>query len=195
MSCIREEIVKDLEEVVKDAIDSCDWDTDRVDLIERFDEEVDTVWERHVGTGRIDQMDVEQVADTAQLWAAVLALGKDYKCIETDRGLWEGLSHSAPVSQAYFTLRNLLNHIASEDFDVDVNEDHPLVKAKAKSAVEGMDDVHVAYLAGFVYNFSKCTSPDSMTDREGIIEAIVDSNDDAIYELIDELTKEKSTGA
>jgi hypothetical protein len=102
-------------------------DTDRETVIERLDEECDTLWGQLVRRGRIADYDVDDLISTAQPCGVVLQVAKADAWIEDDPGLWEGLTFGVLASIAYFSLRNLLyQKMADEGHDT--NDDYPFAK-------------------------------------------------------------------
>lgn len=99
-------------------------DTDRETVIERLDEECDTLFGQLVQHGRIDHYDASDLARTAQPCAVILEVAEADAWVEDDAGLWEGLRYGQLASMAYFSLRNLLyKRMADEGHDT--NEDYP----------------------------------------------------------------------
>jgi hypothetical protein len=99
-------------------------ETDREALIERMDEECDTLFGRLVKQGRIDQYSVDDLVETAGDCAAIIKLAEQDAWVEDDHGLWDGLTYGILASIAYFALRNLL-YQAMKDAGHDSNEDRP----------------------------------------------------------------------
>lgn len=99
-------------------------DTDRETVIERLDEECDTLFGQLVRDGRIDQYDVDEMVETAQATATIIKVASEDAWVEGDSGLWEGLTYGVQASIAYFSLRNLL-YKALERKGHDTNDDRP----------------------------------------------------------------------
>ena len=98
--------------------------TDRDTLLDRLDEECDTLFEQLVHVGRIDQYDVDDLVRTAEPCAAIIAEAQKSAWVEDDSGLWEGLTYGVLASVAFFSLRNLL-YAWMESEGYDSNEDLP----------------------------------------------------------------------
>lgn len=114
---------------VEDIKGDYDAETDRETLIERMDEETDTMFGNLVQHGRIDQYDVGDLQRTAQPCATILAVAESDAWVEDDHGLWEGLTYGVTASIAYFSLRNLL-YQALADAGFDSNDDNPFAIGK-----------------------------------------------------------------
>src|SRR6266436_5471846 len=123
------EVRAKIEETVADIIGDYrdDPEADRETLIERMDEECDTLFGRLVKQGRIDQYGVDDLVETAEDCAAIIKLAEQDAWVEDDYGLWECLTYGILASIAYFSLRNLL-YQAMKDAGHDSNEDHPFSK-------------------------------------------------------------------
>ena len=123
------EIRARLEETVADIIGAYrdTPETDRETLIERMDEECDTLFCRLIKQGRIDQYSVDDLLETTGDCAAIIKLAEQDAWIEDDHGLWDGLTYGILASIAYFSLRNLL-YQALKDAGHDSNEDNPFSK-------------------------------------------------------------------
>jgi hypothetical protein len=123
------EVRANIEETVAEIIGDY-WDTpetDRETLIERMDEECDTLFGRLVKQGRIDQYSVDDLVETAADCAAIIKLAEQDAWVEDDHGLWDGLTYGILASIAYFSLRNLL-YQAMKDAGHDSNKDRPFRK-------------------------------------------------------------------
>ena len=111
--------------VVDDVIDDFrNSQIDRETVIERLDEETDTLFGQLVRHGRIDQYDVDDLVATAQSCASVIKVAEADAWVEDDYGLWDGLKYGVLASVAYFSLRNLL-YQGLKDEGHDTNDDHP----------------------------------------------------------------------
>jgi len=123
------EVRAKIEETVADIIGDYrdDPEADRETLIERMDEECDTLFGRLVKQGRIDQYSVDDLVETAGDCAAIIKLAEQDAWVEDDHGLWDGLTYGILASIAYFSLRNLL-YQAMKDAGHDSNEDRPFRK-------------------------------------------------------------------
>jgi len=99
-------------------------DTDRETVIERLDEECDTLWGQLVCMGRIDQWDVDALVRHAGDCAAIIKTAEDDAWVEDDDGLWGGLTYGVLPAVAYYSLRNLL-YQALKDAGHDTNDDQP----------------------------------------------------------------------
>jgi hypothetical protein len=123
------EVRANIEETVDDIIGDYrdDPETDRETLIERMDEECDSLFGRLVKQGRIDQYSVDDLVETAADCAAIIKLAEQDAWVEDDHGLWDGLTFGILASIAYFSLRNLL-YQAMKDAGHDSNEDRPFSK-------------------------------------------------------------------
>ena len=119
---VRDKIGETVAEIAGDYRD--DPETDRETLIERMDEECDSLFGRLVKQGRIDQYTVDDLVETAGDCAAIIKLAEKDAWVEDDYGLWDGLSYGILASIAYFSLRNLL-YQAMKDAGHDSNEDRP----------------------------------------------------------------------
>jgi hypothetical protein len=122
---IRAQIGETIGEIIGDFKDEPE--TDRETLIERMDEDCDTLFGRIVKQGRIDQYSVADLIETAADCAAIIKLAEQDAWVEDDHGLWDGLTYGVLASLAYFSLRNLL-YQAMKDAGHDSNEDHPFGK-------------------------------------------------------------------
>lgn len=124
------EIRAEIEETVADIIGDYrnDPETDRETLIERMDEECDSLFGRLVKQGRIDEYSVDDLVETAGDCAAIIKLAEQDAWVEDDRGLWDGLTYGILASVAYFSLRNLL-YQAMNYAGHDSNKDRPFPKA------------------------------------------------------------------
>jgi hypothetical protein len=124
-----EEIRSQIGDTVADIIGDYreELDTDRETLIERMDEECDTLFGRLVKQGRIDEYSVDDLVETAGDCAAIIKLAEQDAWVEDDHGLWDGLTYGILASIAYFSLRNLL-YQALKDAGHDSNEDRPFSK-------------------------------------------------------------------
>ncbi len=120
------EVRAKIEETVADIIGDYrdDPEADRETLIERMDEECDTLFGRLVKQGRIDQYSVDDLVETAGDCAAIIKLAEQDAWVEDDHGLWDGLTYGILASIAYFSLRNLL-YQAMKDAGHDSDEDRP----------------------------------------------------------------------
>ncbi len=122
---VRAKIQETVTEIIDDFKDEPE--TDRETLIERMDEDCDTLFGRLVKQGRIDQYDVDDLIKTAASCASILKVAQEDAWVEDDRGLWDGLTYGVLASIAYFSLRNLL-YQAMTNAGHDSNEDHPFRK-------------------------------------------------------------------
>ncbi len=160
-----------IDEVVIDMLDSLDADEHRETVIERIDEEVDSMWGHLVYAGPLSEWSTDDVAEFADEWSAILKWGRSNRCVETDSGLWEGLTHQVPVVQAFYTLRNLFIHRCADEWDIDVNETEPLKTAWSRRKVKVLTDssLHLWFLGGVIYR------EDSTFDLNDIsVDGIVD---------------------
>ena len=107
-------------------------DTNRNDVIEYIDSQCDSMWGSLVYHGRIDQYDVDTLIQTATECAVILKVAQEDAWVETDRGLWEGLTYGVLASMAYFSLRNLL-YKALKDAGIDSNDDEPFSKMRRRN--------------------------------------------------------------
>jgi hypothetical protein len=103
-------------------------DTDRESVIERLDEECDTLWGALVCAGRIDRWDVDTLARYAGACAAIIKTAAEDAWVEDDEGLWDGLTYGVLPAVAYYSLRNLL-YQALKDAGHDTNEDRPFAES------------------------------------------------------------------
>jgi hypothetical protein len=122
---VRAKIGETVAEIIGDYQD--DPETDRETLIERMDQDCDTLFGRLVKQGRIDQYTVDDLIETAADCAAIIKLAEQDAWVEDDRGLWDGLTYGILASIAYFSLRNLL-YQAMKGAGHDSNEDRPFSK-------------------------------------------------------------------
>lgn len=113
-------------ETAKDMLDDLEKDCSRDELIERMDEECDSLFGSLVKHGRIDQYDVDDLVETAEECAAIIKCAEEYSWVEDDHGLWDGLTYGVLASVAYFSLRNLLYSACKDQHEVDSNDDSPL---------------------------------------------------------------------
>lgn len=121
---------KDVRYVVADTINDLiedfkdEPDIDREAVIDRLDEECDTIFGQLVMLGRIDHYTVDDMIATAGPCATILQVAQADAWIEDDHGLWEGLTYGIIASIAFFSLRNLLYaRLKHEGYDT--NEDRP----------------------------------------------------------------------
>ncbi len=121
-------------------------DTDREEIIERMDEECDTLFGQLVRQGRIDKYDVDDLIATAGPCAAIIATAKKDAWVEDDSGLWEGLTYGVLASVAFFSLRNLLNQELL-DAGYDTNNDYPFAKDEDTDADEDAEPIDADHLA------------------------------------------------
>lgn len=103
---VRENVKSTVEDIISDFKDEPD--TDRETLIERMDEECDTLFGQLVKQGRIDQYGVDDLVETAADSATIIKVASEDAWVEDDSGLWDGLTYGVLASIAYFSLRNLL---------------------------------------------------------------------------------------
>lgn len=99
-------------------------DTDRETLIERLDEECDSLWGSLVKHGRLDEYDVDDLLETVQACSCVIEVAKQDAWVEDDSGLWDGMTYGVVPSMAYFSLRNIL-YKALESAGYDSNHERP----------------------------------------------------------------------
>src|SRR5712692_6658653 len=123
---VRDKIGETVAEIIGDYQD--DPETDRETLIERMDEECDSLFGRLVKQGRIDQYTVDDLVETAADCAAIIKLAEQDAWVEDDHGPRDSLTSGILASIAYFSLRNLL-YQAMKDAGHDGNEDHPFSNA------------------------------------------------------------------
>jgi len=122
---VRAEIDSTVGEIIEEYRE--DPETDRETLIERMDEECDSLFGRLVKQGRIEEYSVDDLVETAGDCAAIIKLAEQDAWVEDDHGLWDGLTYGILASIAYFSLRNLL-YQAMKDAGHDSNEDRPFSK-------------------------------------------------------------------
>src|SRR5260370_27936810 len=106
LSEVRDKIGETVAEIAGDYRD--DPETDRETLIERMDEECDSLFGRLVKQGRIDEYSVDDLVETAADCAAIIKLAEQDAWVEDDHGLCDGLTYGILPSIAYFSLRNRL---------------------------------------------------------------------------------------
>ena|SRR3990167_4970413 len=123
---VREAVKSTIQDIIDDFKDEPE--TGRETVIERLDEECDTLFGQLVRQGRIDQYDVDDLVATAAPCAEILRVAKEDAWVEDDHGLWEGLTFGVLASIAFFSLRNLL-YKALEEAGHDTNEDYPFAKS------------------------------------------------------------------
>src|SRR5437667_12653302 len=109
---VRAQIEETIAEIIGDYRDNPE--TDRETLIERMDEECDTLFGRLVKQGRIDQYTLDDLVETAADCAAIIKLAEQDAWVEDDHGLRDGLTYGVLASIAYFSLRNLPYHATKE---------------------------------------------------------------------------------
>lgn len=102
-------------------------DTDRETIIERMDEEADTMFGQLVQHGLITEYDIDDLVRTAGPCAEIIRLADMENCVEDDSGLWEGLTYGVLASVAFFSLRNLLYN-ALKNAGHDSNDEYPFAK-------------------------------------------------------------------
>jgi hypothetical protein len=122
MADVHKAVAATVDEVIGEYKDQPD--AGRETLIERLDEECDTLWGQLVYQGRIDQWDADTLANHAGECAAIIQAAKRDAWVEDDEGLWQGLTYGVVASIAYFSLRNLL-YQALVVAGVDSNNDLP----------------------------------------------------------------------
>lgn len=136
-----QEIRKAVDEVIQDIIKDFkdEPDTDRETVIERLDEECDSLFGNLVAHGRIDQWDVDDLCDNAQACSAIIKAADRDAWIEDDHGLWDGLTYGVLGSIAYFSLRNLL-YKSLELEGHDTNDDYPFERDEEDELEEEEED-------------------------------------------------------
>ena len=118
-----------LEEFIEASIDTvvaqCDKTTNREQLIDLIDYEVDELFtERSNRTKRLDLYNLDDMLDTSQLCGEIIKFAEDRAWVEDDEGLWQGLVYGVLASVAYFSLRNCFVQLM-QDRGIDVNDDFP----------------------------------------------------------------------
>ena len=96
---VRAKIQETIAEIIDDFKDEPE--TDREILIERMDEDCDTLFGQLVKQGRIDQYTVDDLVETAADCAAIIKLAEQDAWVEDDHGLWDGLTYGVLASIAY----------------------------------------------------------------------------------------------
>jgi hypothetical protein len=119
---VRDAVRDTVADIIEDYRDESD--TDRETVIERLDEECDTLWGQLVCMGRIDQWDVDTLVRHAGACAAIVKTAEEDAWVEDDDGLWDGLTYGVLAAVAYYSLRNLL-YQALKDAGHDTNDDTP----------------------------------------------------------------------
>jgi len=165
-------------ETVRDMIHDLPIDCDRETLIERIDEECDSLFGRLVKHGRIDQYDVDDLVNTAGECAAIIKCAESCAWVEDDNGLWDGLTYGVLASIAYFSLRNCLTEACKSEHEVDVNDDQPLIRYHAERMVKDMPrDRVVALLTSVDIDCQDDETDDEL--RTALAENVIDGTIDA----------------
>lgn len=136
MRQITEEYVRtSVTEVVQSVIDDFkdEPETDREAVIERLDEEGDSLFGSLVRHGMTTDYDVDDLIATAQPCAVILKVAKDDAWVEDDAGLWDGLTFGVLASIAFFSLRNLL-YEGLKNAGYDTNDDRPFEVEESEPA-------------------------------------------------------------
>lgn len=117
-----------IKHAIEDALDTIlndfDADTDREEVIDRLDEESNTVWTELIKYGRIDEYTVDDLVETAADCATIIEFAEKRGWVETDSGLWEGLVYGVLASIAYNSLRNCFYQLLN-DRGYDTNDEYP----------------------------------------------------------------------
>lgn len=107
----------------KTVLDELALDASRDDLIEAIDQEADSCWDHHLGTGPISSLDEDDIENICGDCSLILRAARNAKQEETDRGLWEGMNAAGVLaSKAYFSMRNLITDWIVSHAEVDVND-------------------------------------------------------------------------
>ena len=115
-----------IETAINSILDDLDFelDTDREEVIERLDEETDATWGELVKDGFIDQYTVSDLTETAADCASIIEFAEERAWVETDSGLWQGLTYGVLASIAYNSLRNCFYQLL-KDRGHDTNDQYP----------------------------------------------------------------------
>lgn len=113
-----------IESALDDIIDDFDSGADREEVIDRLDEESDAVWTELVKYGRIDKYTVDDLTETASDCAIIIEFAEERAWVETDSGLWQGLTYGVLASIAYSSLRNCFYQLL-KDRGHDTNDEFP----------------------------------------------------------------------
>jgi hypothetical protein len=125
---VREAVKSTVEHVIAAYKDEPD--TNRETIIDRLDEEADTLFGQLVYMGRIAQWDVDVLTNHAADCGAIIEAAKWDAWVEDDNGLWEGMTYGVLGAVAFYSLRNLL-YQAMKDAAHDTNDDFPFAKEEA----------------------------------------------------------------
>lgn len=130
-----EEVRESVKDTVKGIIDDfgSEPDTDRETLIERMDEECDSMFGNLVQHGRVSDYDVQDLVRTAQPCAILIEVAEEDAWVEDDAGLWEGSTFGVAACIAFYSLRNLL-YQAMADAGHDSNDDYPFAVEEESEA-------------------------------------------------------------
>ena len=120
------EVWEDVNRVAGDIIEDMDQDSDRDSVLERCDEEADVLWCQLSQGGMIQDYRLSDMVETLQASEAIIRMAQEKNCVETDTGLWEGVTYGLVASIAYYSLRNLL-YQAMREKGVELNDDRPLL--------------------------------------------------------------------
>lgn len=115
-----------IELALDDIIDEFDADTNREEVIERLDEETDAVWGELIKDGSIAQYTVSDLTETAEQCATIIGFAEERAWVETDGGLWQGLTYGVLASIAYFSLRNCFYQLL-KDRGHNTDNEYPFV--------------------------------------------------------------------
>ncbi len=120
---VRTAILDTVRDIIDDYKDAPE--TERDTLIERMDDDCDTLFSSLVMRGgRICDYDVDDLLATAGPCAEIIRVAQEDAWVEDDHGLWDGVTYGVLASVAYFSLRNLL-YQALADAGHDSNDDLP----------------------------------------------------------------------
>ena len=123
---VRTMITTVIEDIIRDY--SNQPETDRETLIDRLDEENDTLFGALVRTQLVSTYTVHDLVATVQPCDVIIQVATEDAWIEDDRGLWEGLTYGILATVAFFSLRNCL-YEGLKRRGIDTNTDRPFAAA------------------------------------------------------------------
>ena len=83
--------------------------------------------------GLISNYDVDDLIETAYECSIIMKVAQEDAWVESDSGLWEGLTYGVLASMAFFSLRNLLYN-ALKNAGIDSNDDEPFAKMRRRKS-------------------------------------------------------------
>ena len=127
----KREVRKQVNCVVKEAKESFTNDSDRNEVIEWLDDQCDSMWADMVQYGLLADYNLDDLRRTLGACTAILQVAEEDAWIESDSGLWEGVTYGVVPIIAFYSLRNCL-YAALERAGYDTNNDYPFAEKKKK---------------------------------------------------------------